>query len=271
MRRFRVRGFPTRGLESARPSRASGGSGSPSSSPRPPEHAFDGHRVPPLLSAHPPSSARSPLRESSKPPTTDDHEPYSKPRWRVTSSPSAASGHERFAVVVPTAAATSPSDRAHPPSRGRSSCSWGRSDRRALPGPMRASPPPGCTGLLSSLQAGGGLNQPGPGFVVAPPPTHGRRGIDDLRKGSTTRRPWRDGRGYRAPRIDRSRRGRPPAGRKVGVRHSCSACVTTRGALRHLRPIWAAWADIAGPKVDSGHHMSEEAPRCARVRAARIP
>jgi haloacetate dehalogenase len=210
--------------------------------------------------------------ESSKPPTTDDHEPYSKRAmardvvalmWRL--------GHERFAVVghdrgsyvalraaldqpesvtqlvfmgaVPILAALERAD-AHFASAWWHWFFFGQTDKPAEDW----------------------INRDPDAWYTATPEHMGEEAFADLRKAihnpETVRAMVED---YRAGLgIDRSH---DEADRRAGRKVECPTLVLwarrddAEELYGDLRPIWAAWADdLRIRSIDSGHHMSEEAP-----------
>jgi haloacetate dehalogenase len=232
------------------------------------------HKVAPLLAAE--HTVVCPdLRgygESSKPPTTDDHEPYSK---RAMAKDVVALmrqlGHERFAVV------------------GHDRGSY-VALRAALDEPevvtrlvfMGAVP------ILEALEradarfatawwhwfffgqtskaAEDWINRDPDAWYTATPEHMGSEAFEDFRRAihnpETVRAMVED---YRAGLgIDRSH---DEADRRAGRRVECPTLVLwarrddAEDLYGDLRSIWAAWADDLEVRgIDSGHHMSEEAP-----------
>ncbi len=210
--------------------------------------------------------------ESSKPPTTDDHEPYSKRAMaRDVVALMRRLGHERFAVV------------------GHDRGSY-VALRAALDQPESVTQLVfmGAVPIVAALERAdarfasawwhwfffGQTNKPAEDWINRDPdawytatPEHmGEEAFEDLRKAihnpETVRAMVED---YRAGLgIDRSH---DEADRRAGRKVECPTLVLwarrddAEELYGDLRPIWAEWADdLRVRSIDSGHHMSEEAP-----------
>ena len=210
--------------------------------------------------------------ESSKPPTTDDHEPYSKRAMaRDVVALMRHLGHERFAVV------------------GHDRGSY-VALRAALDQPETVTQLVfmGAVPILAALEradarfasawwhwfffgqtskpAEDWINRDPDAWYTATPEHMGEEALADLRKAihnpETVRAMVED---YRAGLgIDRSH---DEADRRAGRKVECPTLVLwaqrddAEELYGDLRPIWAAWADdLRIRSIDSGHHMSEEAP-----------
>jgi haloacetate dehalogenase len=210
--------------------------------------------------------------ESSKPPTTDDHAPYSKRAMAndVVALMSAL-GHERFAVV------------------GHDRGSY-VAFRTALDHPSRVTH----LGVLESVPIGDALARCGATFARrwwhwfffgqtekpaerlinadpdawyrATPEQMGRENYDDYRRAihdpEVVHAMLED---YRAGlTVDRAA---DDADRAAGNRIACPTLVlwASRDDLEDLYPdlleIWRTWADdVRGARIDAGHHLAEDAP-----------
>jgi haloacetate dehalogenase len=210
--------------------------------------------------------------QSSKPATTDDHEPYSKRAMaRDVVALMRYLGHERFAVV------------------GHDRGSY-VALRAALDRPETVTQLVfmGAVPILEALEradarfasawwhwfffgqtskaADDWISRDPDAWYTATPEHMGEEAFEDLRKAihnpETVRAMVED---YRAGLgIDRSH---DEADRRAGRRVECPTLVLwarrddAEELYGDLRPIWAAWADdLQVRSVDSGHHMSEEAP-----------
>ena len=237
------------------------------------------HRVAPLLARH--TVVCPDLRgygDSSKPPTTSDHEPYSKRAMardcialmrRSATSAFAVVGHDRGALrgsgrhsTIPTPSTPSLCSMRVPIGEALDAL------RRPVRGALVALVLPRADG-----QAGraGDLRRPRR-LVPADAGAHGRGGLRRLPPAihdpETVHAMCED---YGA-----GARNRPPArrGDRAAGRRSAARCLshgapptTSRNCGATRQVIWRNWAnDVRGARIDSGHHMAEEAPRGARPR-----